>query len=226
MDKAFWLQRWRDNRTPFHRDRPLPLLVQYWPALALPVGSRVLVPLAGKSLDMLWLAAQGYRVLGVEFSPLAVQQFLTENALDATQYESLQGQHYLAGTIELICGDVFELDDATLDSCAGVYDRAAVIALPPALRERYASKLYARLPPGCRGLMITLEYPQKEMDGPPFSVDEFAMHTLFDRQWKVDLLERRDILAHEPGFAAQGVHALRTCVYRLDRRAAEGRVEA
>lgn len=222
MDPEFWLQRWRDQRTGFHRDRTMPLLEQFWPRLALPVGSRVLVPLAGKSLDMLWLAGQGHRVLGVELSPLAVEQFLSENGLVATQHDSTQGRHYVVDRIELICGNVFDLDAATLGNCSGVYDRAAVIALPPTMRERYAREIYARLPTGCRALMITLDYPQDEMDGPPFSVDASEVHALFDRDWQVDTLERHDILATEPKFAAQGVHALHTGVYRLERRGANG----
>ncbi len=219
MDVEFWLQRWRDKRIEFHRQRTLPLLEQHWPALALPVGSRVLVPLAGKSLDMLWLAAQGHRVLGVELSPLAVQQFLGENRLAATQHDSALGRHYVTDRIELICGNVFDLDDATLATCSGVYDRAAVIALPPPMRERYAVEFYGRLPPGCRALMITLEYPQHEMDGPPFSVPESTVHVLFDPDWTVDTLWRLDSLAVEPGLAARGVDALHTGVYRLERRA-------
>lgn len=220
MDPEFWLQRWRDQRIGFHRAGIMPLLEKHWPALAVPSGSRVLVPLAGKSLDLLWLAAQGYRVLGVELSPLAVRQFLHENALVATRHDSAQGQHYVADRIEMICGNVFALDDATLASCRGVYDRAAVIALPPPMRQRYARELYARLPSGCRGLMITLQYPQQEMAGPPFSVDAAEVHALFARDWQVDTLECRDILAAEPTFAARGVQALHTGVYRLERRAA------
>jgi thiopurine S-methyltransferase len=118
----------------------------------------------------------------------------------------------------MICGNVFKLDDATLTTCSGVYDRAAVIALPPPMRKRYAKELYARLPPGCRGLMITLQYLQQEMDGPPFSVDAAEVHALFARDWQVHTLECRDILAAEPKFVAQGVHALHTGVYRLERR--------
>lgn len=100
----------------------------------------------------------------------------------------------------------------------GVYDRAALIALPPALRRRCARGVYGRLPPGCRGLLITLEYPQAEKQGPPFSVPEDEVHALFDGEWDVALLERRDILAREPGFRAEGVTALSTAVYRLRRR--------
>lgn len=88
------------------------------------------VPLAGKSVDMLWLASQGHRVLGVELSPLAVEQFFAGHALEPEVVQSRYGTHYRAGDIELICGDVFALDAAALDDCAAVYDRAALVALP------------------------------------------------------------------------------------------------
>jgi len=162
MDPDFWHQRWREGRIGFHQERPLPLLLKHWSALALAPGSQVFVPLAGKSLDLAWLAAQGYRVLGVELSPLAVAQFFAEHGLTPQVHDSRYGRHYRAGDIELICGDVFGLDAEALAGCAAVYDRAALIALPPALRHRYVGELQALLPAGCRGLLITLEYPQHE----------------------------------------------------------------
>ena len=219
MDHEFWQQRWREGRIGFHQERVMPLLEKHWPALALPRGSRVFVPLAGKSLDMLWLAAQGYRVLGVELSPLAVAQFLAENQLVAQVHESRCGTHHVAGAIELICGDAFALDAAVLADCSGVYDRAALIALPQDLRTRYVGEVYARLPAGCRGLLITLEYPPHEKQGPPFPVEEAEVHRLHASRWAVELLERRDILAAQPGFVAEGVTALSTAVYRLQARA-------
>lgn len=182
---------------------------------ARPRGSRVFVPLAGKSLDMPWLAAQGHRVLGVELSPLAVEQFFAENKLVAKTHASRYGTHHVAGDIELICGDVFALDESALADCAGVYDRAALIALPPDLRARYVDGPCARLPGGCRGLLITLEYPQNEMQGPPFSVEEAEVRERYGSRWAVDLLERLDILAEQPGFSGAGVTALSTAVYRL-----------
>jgi len=220
MQAEFWLERWREGRTGFHRDAPMPLLLQHWPALALPRDSRVLVPLCGKTLDMRWLAEQGHRVLGVELSPLAVAQFFAEQGLKPTRHESPLGMHHVAGNIEIIEGDVFALDDATLAGCSAVYDRAAVIALPPPLRARYAREVYARLPAGCRGLMITLEYPQYEMEGPPFSVDASEVAALFGGHWDLDLLERRDILASQPAFREGGVTALHTSVHRLRRKPA------
>ena len=214
MDPDFWRQRWREGRIGFHRPEVMPLLERHWAALDLPTGSRVLVPLCGKSLDMLWLAAQGHEVLGVEVSELAVAQFFTENGLSAQQHVSDNGTHHRAGAIEVICGDAFRLDDATLSSCSAFYDRAAMIALPPALRQRYVETVYARLPVSTRGLLITLTYPQDEKSGPPFSVEESEVRARFAADWRVDRLDRRDILAHEPGF---GVSALDTDVYRLVR---------
>lgn len=99
-----------------------------------------------------------------------------------------------------------------------MYDRAALIALRPDLRRRYVDALYAALPSGSRGLLITLDYPQPQKAGPPFSVDAAEVHALFDSCWTVALLERRDILAQQPGFVAAGVTALHTAVYRLHKR--------
>lgn len=217
MDAAFWQQRWRDRQIGFHQDRPSPLLLKHWPSLALPAASRVFVPLAGKTLDMAWFAAQGHRVLGVELSSLAVEEFFAEHGLQPQVETTRYGRHYRAGMIELICGDAFALDAEALADCSAVFDRAALIALPPPLRQRYADGLYSRLPQGCRGLLITLEYPQPEKQGPPFSVLEDEVRALYARDWSVRTLERRDILAQQPGFAAEGVTALETLVYQLTR---------
>ncbi|MET0328997.1 MAG: thiopurine S-methyltransferase [Luteimonas sp.] len=218
MQPGFWHDRWSSNRIGFHRDAPLPLLVKHWPTLDLPAGSTVFVPLSGKSLDMVWLAEQGHRVLGVELSELAVRQFFEERGLVPHVHATAAGTHHVAGPYELIVGDAFALDAAVLAECAAVYDRAALIALPPELRRTYAATAWHRLPAACRGLLVTLEYPQTEKHGPPFSVEASEVHALLDADWQVDAIERRDILANEPGFVAEGVTALSTAVYRVERR--------
>ena len=152
---------------------------------------------------------------------MAVDGFFAGHDLVPERHESRYGVHHVAGAIELIRGDAFALDAGLLSDCAGVFDRAALIALPPDMRHRYAAELYARLPEGCRGLMITLEYPQHEKDGPPFSVDEDEVRTLYERDWRIERLERRDILAAQPGFVAEGVTRLATVVYRLERKGGE-----
>ncbi|RPD86481.1 thiopurine S-methyltransferase [Luteimonas sp. 100069] len=218
MHPEFWHERWSSNRIGFHRDAPLPLLATHWPALGLAAEARVFVPLCGKSLDMVWLAERGHRVLGVELSELAVRQFFDERGLAPSVHETATGRHFTAGPYELIVGDAFALDAKTLADCAAVYDRAAMIALPPDLRRTYAATAWRDLPPGCRGLLITLEYPQAEKAGPPFAVDADEVAALLDRDWVVDVVERRDILTNEPGFVADGVTALSTAVYRVARR--------
>lgn len=217
MHPDFWHQRWQQNQIGFHQDTPTPLLQKHWPALGVAAGARVFVPLCGKSLDMAWLAARGHRVLGVELSRLAVEQFFAEHGLQPDIEDSRYGTCFRAGNIEILCGDAFGLDAELLASCSAVFDRAALIALPPALRQRYVGELHARLPTGCRGLLVTLEYPQDERDGPPFSVPEPEVRELYADAWSVDLLERRPIPADHPGFV-NGVSRLETAVYALQRQ--------
>ena len=218
MDADFWLQRWREGQIGFHRGEVMPLLEQYWPSLAVPAGSRVFVPLAGKTLDMHWLAAQGLQVLGCELSPLAVEAFFAEAGITPQVQRDTDGSHHRAGAIELVQGDVFALREQALATMDAFYDRAALIALPAGMRRRYVDEVYGKLPAGCRGLLITLEYPPAEKDGPPFPVPEEEVQALFAPHWDVERLTRRDILASEPRFIAEGVTALSTAVYRLQRR--------
>ncbi len=219
MDADFWLQRWQQGQIGFHRSDVMPLLEKHWPSLRLPAGSRVLVPLCGKSLDMHWLAAQGHRVLGIELSPLAVAQFFDEAGLEPVRTTSRYGEHYSAGPVEIILGDAFGVDADLLADVAGIYDRAAIIALPPELRRRYRDTVYAGLPAGARGLLITIEYPQAEKAGPPFSVEAAEVEALFCAPWRQTLLERRDILDQEPRFREEGLSALTTAVYALEKAA-------
>ena len=217
MNPEFWHQRWAEHQIGFHQSTPTPLLLKHWPALGIAPGATVFVPLAGKSLDMAWLAAQGHPVLAVELSQVAVDEFFAEHGLVPEVEATRHGLHHRAGGIELICGDAFALDAAALADCAAVFDRGALVALPPDLRRHYASELYARLPRGCRGLLVTLEYPQAERDGPPFSVQEDEVQALYAGDWTVDLRERRPILPDHPGYVG-GASRLDTAVYGLARR--------
>jgi thiopurine S-methyltransferase len=216
MQADFWLERWRDGRTFFHQTKVMPMLQQYWPSLEVPSGSRVLVPLCGKSLDMLWLAEQGMRVLGVELSQVAVDQFFAENALSPEITDSALGRHYSAANIEIICGDIFKLDAATLSSCTAVYDRAALIALPSPMREPYVRHVYGQLAGGYRGMLITLDYAQEQMGGPPFSVPDVEVQALFAAYSEATIVNRRGILEEEPKFAERGLTKLEEIVYRLE----------
>ena len=219
MLAAYWFERWREGRTGWHSDQPTQLLLKHWPALEVPPRAHVLVPLCGKSPDLLWLAAQECLITGVELSPLAVEQFFAENQLTERTRDEADGKHWTAASVEIINGDIFDLSAETLASTGAVYDRAALIALPPAMRERYVREVYGKLSYGCQGLLITVDYPPREMDGPPFSVDDKEVHRLFDPEWDVELLERQAVLASESPFSGRGVTALHTSAYRLFKHA-------
>ncbi len=218
MEADYWKSRWQRGETGWHRGEVMPLLQKHWSALQAKPGTGVLVPLSGKTLDMPWLAAQGHRVLGIELSATGIAEFFAEHDLDEEVNDTPDGPLHRAGDIAILEADAFEVGPGVLSDIQLVYDRAALIALPPDLRQRYVDTVYARLPSGTRGLLITLEYPQHEKDGPAFSVQEDEVHALFTPAWNVTLLERRDILAQQPSFVAEGVTALHTVVYRLDKR--------
>ena len=156
-DNHLWLQFWRDRRSDFHQDAVNPLLTRFWPGLELAAGSRVFVPLCGKSLDMLWLAQQGHNVIGVELSPVAVRAFFVENGLRAHKRRVGKFTLWQSGRIGILCGDYFALSQSDLGVIDTVYDRAALTALPADIRALYSVHLRKILPPGSTIFLLTIE---------------------------------------------------------------------
>lgn len=214
MQPEFWHKKWESNQIGFHQPEVNPYLQRHWPDLAIPAPARVLVPLCGKSLDLLWLAGRGHRVLGVELSQRAVEDFFREQQLQPQISEEGGFKVYRAGAIELWCGDFFSLTAADVAGCTALYDRAALIALPPMMRERYAAHLQSILPT-CRGLLVTLDYDQSQMPGPPFSVDDAEVQRLLGSVWRVEMLEQQDVLGDSWKFVQAGVTRLEERVYRI-----------
>lgn len=206
MDGSYWQTRWQRGETGFHLSRPHPKLLSLWPTLAPNATATVFVPLCGKSLDMVWLAERGHAVVGVELSELAVRAFFAEQKLTPVIQPFGYVQLFSAGPYSLYCGDFFALTQTQLSDCQFIYDRAALVALPPALRRQYVHHLRVLLPQASM-LLLTLVYPQAEMVGPPFSVSADEVRELYAGATLAQLLEH-DILAHEPRFMAKGVTRL------------------
>jgi len=219
MDPEFWLERWRTRQVGFHQSTPHPALERWWPTLGAPPGARVYVPLCGKSIDMVWLAAHGHDVVGSELSPIAVDEFFGELP-GANVKVDLHGpfRRHRHGQFELLQGDALALTPALLGPVGAAYDRAALVALPPALRKQYVAGLSALLPVGSRSLLISFEYVQAIKAGPPFSVDSAEISRLCSPHFAVAELERKDIIADSPKFAAAGLDALYEVTYSLTRR--------
>jgi thiopurine S-methyltransferase len=216
MDPDFWHERWKTNQIGFHQGDINPCLVRYWPSLTLNTGERVLVPLCGKSRDMFWLLEQGFAVTGIEISPIAVEAFFAENRLTPVITREAHCVRWKSEALEILCGDFFDLGRSDIGTCDGVYDRAALIALPPALRPRYVNHLVALLDRHARGLLLTLDYNQSEMKGPPFSVSDAEVSRLFAGACTVQQLCRTDILRSQPRFMERGLTRLSEQAWRVE----------
>ncbi|MDO9346325.1 MAG: thiopurine S-methyltransferase [Pseudomonas sp.] len=218
MEPKFWQERWARNQIGFHLPEVNPYLQRHWPQLAFAQGAQVLVPLCGKSLDLMWLASHGLRVMGVELSEQAVEAFFSEQNLVPRITRRGAFTVYQADLIEVWCGDFFALDAEALTDCTGLYDRAALIALPPLMRAQYAEHLNHLLRSGCQGLLVTLDYDQTQKAGPPFAVTDDEVRVLFGAEWTLGVLEEQDILGESWKFVQDGVTRLDERVYQLTMR--------
>lgn len=211
-----WHERWRSGRTGFHSTEVARPLRQFWSTLKVPRGSGVFVPFCGKSLDLLWLRNQQHRVIGVELSEIAVESFLTGNGILACRDARLRFNEYIAPNLRILQGDFFQLAPEMLGPIGAIYDRASLIAMPPEMQAPYAQKLTELSPAGTETLLVTLEYPQREMSGPPFSVDSLSVNRLYSAHHRVQEVDRADILASDP-LRERGVSRLHEVSYRLSR---------
>jgi thiopurine S-methyltransferase len=215
MEKEFWLQRWEREEIGFHQDEINPHLQRYWQELFPDRQGKVFVPLCGKSRDMLWLRQRGHHVLGVELSAIAVQAFFRENGYAPQHFDSPGFEHCEADDIHILCGDFFDLRKDDLTGVNFVYDRASLVALPPEMRARYARHLVQILPPGTQILLLTFDYPQAEMPGPPFAVSAGEVESLYAEHASISLLSGHDVLAQNPRFQERGLSRLQEQIFLL-----------
>lgn len=175
MEHPFWRERWQAGQIGFHEGRPNQYLAAH--ASRLPPGGRVLMPLCGKAVDLAHLAGAGHTVVGVELVEDAVAAFFAEQGLSPTRTPVGDAAVYQAGPITVIAGDWFATTAAQLGAIDAVYDRAALIALPPPMRARYVAHLRT-VAPTAPVLLVTVDYPQEAMAGPPFAVGDAEVRTL------------------------------------------------
>jgi thiopurine S-methyltransferase len=217
LHHEFWHERWLTGQTGFHQSDVHPLLERWWPSLAVPTGTSVYVPLCGKSLDMAWLAGRGHRVVGSELSSIAIHEFFAAAGL--VEQQAAEGTHvrHAAGAFEILEGNALALTPQVTGPLGAFYDRAALVALPPEMREPYFATLAALLPRGAGGLLVAFEYPQEMKGGPPFSVETAEIARLCNGRFSLRELERVDVLAGNPKFAELGIPALHEVAYALQR---------
>jgi thiopurine S-methyltransferase len=217
MQPEFWHERWQNGQIGFHQPAVDASLERLWPRLGIDTGRQIFVPLCGKSLDILWLRDQGHPVIGVEISTAAVEAFCLENGLPARRRVGGRLDVYQAPSLTIYRGDYFELTPALLGEVAAIYDRAALISWRPELRDAYVEHMLALTTRGARMLLITLEYAQAEMSGPPFAVMVDEVDRLYSPHFEIREISRRDILPAEPRLRDKGVTKLFEVCYHLIR---------
>jgi len=215
MEADYWRQRWEEKNIPFHEGCVNGYLKFYFERLNCKTGDRVFVPLCGKALDMQWICDQGCEVLGVELSPIAVTEYFEDNEIEYRCSRESPFDVFSGGGATLLCGDIFDMSHAHFQGIEAIYDRAAYIAFDPDQRRRYAEFLCAMLPQGAPVLLLTLEYPQALMDGPPFSVGEAEVRERFTSRYHVAHLETRDIIRKQPCFQQKGLPELLAHAFML-----------
>ena len=219
MEAEFWHERWRNEEIGFHQAEHSAWLVEHWPSLGLAPGDRVLVPLCGKSLDMRWLDEQGFEVRGVELSPVAVRAYFEEARTSPEVAQRGPLSFYRAGRTGIFCGDFFDLRAADLGTVRGVFDRGALVALPPEMRPQYVEHMLGLLADSAAILLITQEYDQERVSGPPFAVHPEDVSRLFGEgeRCRIELLATVETDGVPPPFSAAGVTRMRESVYRISK---------
>jgi thiopurine S-methyltransferase len=212
-----WLARWENNKIGWHADSVNRSLIDYLELLELKPGDSVFVPLCGKSLDMIYLSEMGYLVIGVELSPVGVERFFDDNSLKYSVSEIDGFVLYQSERIKIYCGDYFTLNTKHLSNVSAVFDRASLIALELDLREKYAQHLTVIIPLDTRILLLTLIYPQYQMSGPPFSVSNSEVESLFSSAFKYRQLHCFNDIDNEPKFLRAGVDYVENAAYLLQK---------
>jgi len=217
MDPEFWHERWSRGEIGFHQHDYNSHMQTFIERLRIKPGANVLVPLCGKSRDMIWLLERGFRVTGIEISPRAVDEFFADSAI-AHGITDLPGARLFRGErIDIYCGDFFEVDLGGAPRFDAVYDRASLVALPPDMRPRYVQRLTGLVPEDARSLLVTMDYPQEQMHGPPFAVPEQEVLQTFGVAWAIEKLHEADCLEQEPRFRRKGLTWLTERVFLLRR---------
>ncbi len=215
MDTDFWHRRWQLGEIGFHKDEVHLFLQQFFPRLNLSSGARVLVPLCGKSIDLIWLCKQGYQVIGIELSKQAVEEFCQENRLQPKISRMDQFDCYQFQKLTIYCGDFFTLTENLTGTIDAVYDRGSLVALPPEMRKDYVQKLSQLLPTTCQILTISYDYDQQQRPGPPFSVPLTEVTKLFEDWCSLEKIHSESTLEKHQMLQKAGIQALLEEVYLL-----------
>ena len=212
-----WINRWENNKIGWHAEQVNRHLIKYLDKFDLLTGESIFVPLCGKTNDMLFLLEKDLKVIGVEMSNLAIEQFFSENQLDYVVSQIDKFVLYEGEGIKLYCGDFFDLKSKHLENVKALYDRASLIALNAELRQKYVKHLSDIIDFDARILLLTLNYPQHQRSGPPFAVSKEEVDQLCNGSFDIQELYSIEDIENEPMFQDLGVDFVEKAVYLLQK---------
>ena len=212
-----WINRWENNKIGWHAEQVNRHLIKYLDKFDLLTGESIFVPLCGKTNDMLFLLEKDLKVIGVEMSNLAIEQFFSENQLDYVVSKIDKFVLYEGDGIKLYCGDFFDLKSKHLENVKALYDRASLIALNEELRQKYVKHLNDIIGIGASILLLTLNYPQHQRSGPPFAVNKEEVDQLCNGSFDIQELYCIEDIENEPMFQNLGVDFVEKAVYLLQK---------
>lgn len=218
MQDEDWLNRWQKNQIGFHDTQVNEHLTRFISHYDLKPGATLFLPLCGKSADIIWLARQGFEVIGVELSDIAIESFFAEQGLPWQQLESECFVMRRSDNICLLEGNFFDLQSDDLGDCNLVYDRAALIALDQSNRRRYVEWMHSLIDDSATMLLITLDYDQSQMNGPPFAVSQNEVEHHYGQTFQIDILTQTEIVDDSPRWRDKGLSSLVETVYQLRRK--------
>ena len=221
QEQQQWWIRWQEGRIGFHLPEVNPLLIRHVHSLATDTHpnerSCILVPLCGKSKDLIWLQSHFHKVIGVELVPQAVEAFFEENQITPTYSQRDSFATYLHGNLALLQGDIFQMSSKYLEDhpIQAIFDRASLIALPDKLRKNYVALLRSLGSSNTKLLLVTLAYEEGTISGPPHSIPENKIFELFAFATNIEQLEKQDILPESPNFQKAGLRWAYEAVYLI-----------
>jgi thiopurine S-methyltransferase len=199
VEQRFWAERWAEGATAFHRAVVSPALERYARSL-FPSGSKVLVPLCGKSLDLAWLAAQGFDVHGVEYVEQAARAFFAERGVEPRH----AGDTWSVSGIAIQCGDFLTVD--LPGPFGGIWDRAAMIAVSVADRPAYVRRMRGLVEQGAVLLLESFTYESDTFAGPPFPLSHADVRASY-AGFQIEMLDEEDVLRTEPKWRERGARS-------------------
>ena len=145
----------------------------------------ILVPLCGKSVDLIWLKNQGFKeVIGVEAVETAIHQFSSQSGIPLRQTffrdTGVRSFESDDGFLQILHTDFFALDHPSINgSIDCVWDRASLVAILPEHRTIYAETMKRLLKKDFRYLLSVIEYDPSRREGPPHSITQDDVEDTF-----------------------------------------------